>query len=76
MPRPARNVAEEFRYRAPDKDAFAIRSQAAWRAPPSVRIFAGKIAPVASTGGKAGSDSRWDKDEIRSPETRSKGHPR
>jgi 3-oxoadipyl-CoA thiolase len=62
MPETAENVAADYDIGRSDQDAFALRSQQRTKAAADRGFFAGEIAPVTVTGGKAG-PTIVDKDE-------------
>jgi len=67
MPETAENVAEEFKVRRPEQDAFALRSQQRWAAAQAKGFYRGEIVPV-SVPGKKGAITTVDRDEHPRPD--------
>jgi 3-oxoadipyl-CoA thiolase len=67
MPETAENVAEEFKVRRVDQDAFALRSQQRWAAAQAKGFYRSEIVPV-SVPGKKGAPTLVDRDEHPRPD--------
>ncbi len=67
MPETAENVAEEFKVRRAEQDAFALRSQQRWTAAQAKGFYRGEIVPV-SVSGKKGAMTTVDRDEHPRPD--------
>ncbi len=67
MPETAENVAEEFKVRRAEQDAFALRSQQRWTAAQARGFYRGEIVPV-SVPGKKGAMTTVDRDEHPRPD--------
>ncbi len=67
MPETAENVAEEFKVRRAEQDAFALRSQQRWTAAQAKGFYRGEIVPV-SVPGKKGAMTTVDRDEHPRPD--------
>jgi 3-oxoadipyl-CoA thiolase len=67
MPETAENVAEEFKVRRAEQDAFALRSQQRWTAAQAKGFYRSEIVPV-SVPGKKGAANVVDRDEHPRPD--------